>query len=594
MKFYNYIIILVLTVSGCTDFLVENPKSYTVGDFKNERDATLSINGIYTLLRDDDVVGSTIKPVPTDLYKRATWSYNEGLGDYSYGADNNFFLLIWQKHYNIINACNNAIVRIEANKDSIPNSDRYIAQAKGVRAFLYFDLVRWFGDVPLVLTPTFEYNKANAEVTRAPQADVFNQIISDFTFCTTNSVSKGTVNSGYQYGSMTREAAHGFLAKVYLWMASVGERDNSTALGNPADNYQLALTHAKAVIDSKKFSLASFYPDLFTISTESTAQQEVLFCVQALRGDRTSSSTGMNFGIVGSTNAGGSYGTNISTNYHRMIYEPSDSIRRLWNCPRATINALGILSSFDYDYYLTTDTFHVLTRKTEKTNGLTYSIGKFRRYPIADPATYGIQDGMDEPLLRYADVLLIYAEAYNEVNKSPGAYAASMGKDFTGNSSMSAYDAVNIVRKRARTFNNGLVHQNAVPRAINLSKTDLVNSCVPDWKPGFYGTIYDGTTSVYENRLYSSDYQAFREEILWERGRELVAESNDRWCDLVRRNKLVTQIRALRFTINPFITKNENLSALDAPENIKPYMMVFPIPQGEIDVNRKLTQNPNY
>ncbi len=89
---------------------------------------------------------------------------------------------------------------------------------------------------------------------------------------------------------------------------------------------------------------------------------------------------------------------------------------------------------------------------------------QIRRYPLADPSSYNYTNfGMDEPLLRYADVLLMYAEAYNEVNHAPGDYRPSSGMDMSGISIQSAYDAVNLVRKRSRIANEGIMHQDVLP-----------------------------------------------------------------------------------------------------------------------------------
>ena len=83
-------------------------------------------------------------------------------------------------------------------------------------------------------------------------------------------------------------------------------------------------------------------------------------------------------------------------------------------------------------------------------------------------------------------------------------------------------------------------------------------------------------------------------EILNERARELVGESTDRWCDLVRRGRLVEQMQLWR-VYNPFVSATERgISNPGAPENISTKHYLLPIPQGELDVNRQLTQNPGY
>ena len=236
-----------------------------------------------------------------------------------------------------------------------------------------------------------------------------------------------------------------------------------------------------------------------------------------------------------------------------------------------------------------------LSEATENNNWLQWSIGKFRRYPLADPSSYNYTNfGMDEPLLRYADVLLMYAEAYNEVNHGPGDYRPSSGMDMSGISIQSAYDAVNLVRKRSRIANEGIMHQDVLPRKLITDYATEVDECVPDWKPGAYGYIYDGVRTAWEYNRYGDDYTAFRTEILNERARELVAESTDRWCDLVRRGILVKQMQAWR-QYNPFISNTEReITTPGAPENIQSRNMLLPVPLSEIDVNKNLTQNPGY
>ena len=163
-----------------------------------------------------------------------------------------------------------------------------------------------------------------------------------------------------------------------------------------------------------------------------------------------------------------------------------------------------------------------------------------------------------------------------------------------GKNIQSAYDAVNVVRKRARIANVGLVHQDILPRVYNFSKQNEVDNCVPDWKPGFYG-LYSNDMDNFTYRGYSDDYTAFREEILWERAREFVAETTDRWCDLTRRGVIVEKLKSLRTTVIPYLGKAErNITAPSFPENVQSKHLLLPIPLSEIDSNDKLKQNLGY
>ena len=595
-KFNILIAMLVcLNICGCSDFLEEDPKGKLTTDnfYNSESDARQAINGVYRRLSDSWVTGYNIKQIPNDLLKRASWDEASGLSNFTYGSENTYIAGMWQNHYAVIKDCNSVIDNVTANKEKINNWERYVGQAHGIRAFLYFDLVRWFGDVPLVLTDTKSLD--GLEVTRIPQKEVFRQIIEDFEYCISHTMDKGDTSKGYQYGRLTKDACHGFLAKVYLWLGSVAQRDGKEILGNAADNFEKSLEHSSAVIQGGRYKLVDYYPDVFNAKTRDKAPDEVLWCVQGLTGDDTGTWTGMMFGIRGNQNLGGSWDNISSSDYHRMMYEPSDSIRRLWNCPRMTIQDDGTLWGWDYKMYWDTRGDQKLSEATENNNWLQWSIGKFRRYPLADPSSYNYTNfGMDEPLLRYADVLLMYAEAYNEDNHAPGDYRPSSGMDMSGISIQSAYDAVNLVRKRSRIANEGIMHQDVLPRKLITDYATEVDECVPDWKPGAYGYIYDGVRTAWEYNRYGDDYTAFRTEILNERARELVAESTDRWCDLVRRGILVKQMQAWR-QYNPFISNTEReITTPGAPENIQSRNMLLPVPLSEIDVNKNLTQNPGY
>ena len=595
-KFNILIAMLVcLNICGCSDFLEEDPKGKLTTDnfYNSESDARQAINGVYRRLSDSWVTGYNIKQIPNDLLKRASWDEASGLSNFTYGSENTYIAGMWQNHYAVIKDCNSVIDNVTTNKEKINNWERYVGQAHGIRAFLYFDLVRWFGDVPLVLTDTKSLD--GLEVTRTPQKEVFRQIIEDFEYCISHTMDKGDTSKGYQYGRLTKDACHGFLAKVYLWLGSVAQRDGKEILGNAADNFEKSLEHSSAVIQGGRYKLVDYYPDVFNAKTRDKAPDEVLWCVQGLTGDDTGTWTGMMFGIRGNQNLGGSWDNISSSDYHRMMYEPSDSIRRLWNCPRMTIQDDGTLWGWDYKMYWDTRGDQKLSEATENNNWLQWSIGKFRRYPLADPSSYNYTNfGMDEPLLRYADVLLMYAEAYNEVNHGPGDYRPSSGMDMSGISIQSAYDAVNLVRKRSRIANEGIMHQDVLPRKLITDYATEVDEGVPDWKPGAYGYIYDGVRTAWEYNRYGDDYTAFRTEILNERARELVAESTDRWCDLVRRGILVKQMQAWR-QYNPFISNTEReITTPGAPENIQSRNMLLPVPLSEIDVNKNLTQNPGY
>lgn len=166
--------------------------------------------------------------------------------------------------------------------------------------------------------------------------------------------------------------------------------------------------------------------------------------------------------------------------------------------------------------------------------------------------------------------------------------------DMSGISIQSAYDAVNLVRKRSRIANEGIMHQDVLPRKLITDYATEVDECVPDWKPGAYGYIYDGVRTAWEYNRYGDDYTAFRTEILNERARELVSRV-DRQVVRPRPPRYPgKQMQAWR-QYNPFISNTEReITTPGAPENIQSRNMLLPVPLSEIDVNKNLTQNPGY
>ena len=142
-KFNILIAILVcLNICGCSDFREEDPKGRLTTDnfYNSESDARQAINGVYRRLSDSWVTGYNMKQIPNDLLKRASWDEASGLSNFTYGSENTYIAGMWQNHYAVIKDCNSVIDNVTANKDKINNWERYVAQAQGIRAFLYFTL----------------------------------------------------------------------------------------------------------------------------------------------------------------------------------------------------------------------------------------------------------------------------------------------------------------------------------------------------------------------------------------------------------------------------------------------------------------------
>ncbi len=125
--------------------------------------------------------------------------------------DNELVFNFWNNYYKAIYTVNNIIVNAE--KLDFANRDALIGEAKFLRALYYFDMVRAWGDVPLVITP-LSIADAYAQG-RTPKAQVYAQIVADLDFA----AAKLPVKTSQRFvGAASQEAANTLLGKVYLTM----------------------------------------------------------------------------------------------------------------------------------------------------------------------------------------------------------------------------------------------------------------------------------------------------------------------------------------------------------------------------------------
>ena len=157
----------------------------------------------------------------------------------------------WSAVYRTINYCNTVIdfAPDVLNQDKTLTQgqlNNYLAEAKGLRALMYFYLARSFRDVPLRLKSTSS-DKDIEQVAKSPQADVLNQVLADLAFADSNAVFTYN-NNAFDKGRITKYTIKAIEADVALWM----------------DNYQAALDACDFIIGSRKFGLIAGNSGWFT------------------------------------------------------------------------------------------------------------------------------------------------------------------------------------------------------------------------------------------------------------------------------------------------------------------------------------------
>ncbi len=266
----NNILYIFLTLSiaftSCEDVLQVSPRDAVDASqlITNANSAGVAINGMYDQLQDDDIFGLHYMMMPdllsdNMLHSGTFTSYRE-MDDNDMLAGNVDVGTTWDEMYE-------AIYRANLIIDLLPNVDDpalaslkagYIGEAKFVRAITYFHLVRLFGDLPLITTPTKDL--ASVDIARSSESDVIAQIISDLTDAVAGLADGGSVTRA------SKGAANAFLAKVQLWK---GDHAAALAAANAVTGYSLESDYASLYATGGGGSEAIFRVEFNTVDANS-------------------------------------------------------------------------------------------------------------------------------------------------------------------------------------------------------------------------------------------------------------------------------------------------------------------------------------
>ncbi len=406
MKKISFLLSIATGVLFSCNKLTENPASVIEKSqfYKTSGDAVAAVNAVYSTLNSDPagdfpIYGRNLNLLICNGSDEQVYSPSNtnpdvrALGTTTYVASNDRIKKIWQQHYYGISRANVAIDNIPGIVFDTTLKARLVREAKFIRALLYFNLVRLHGDVPLVLHDPSTIDVNSLKIVRTAKDSVYNQIITDLQDAVTLPKNYGSADAG----RATSGAAHALLAKVY-----VTRRD-----------WQHALTELQTVINGGYgYDLFANYLDVFQQANKNG--KEHIFSVQ--------------FGTnLGAKNSSQSLSSGNFSSFNVAVY-PGD------------IPADSSL----YQLFSSSDTRRAVTFFTTQYNaatGQTINFGaprfaKFIDYSIS-PLTNQAISGINFPVIRYADILLLYAEVINELN-GPAA---------------DAYAAINRVRARAGAGN---------------------------------------------------------------------------------------------------------------------------------------------
>jgi hypothetical protein len=352
----------------------------------------------------------------------------------SYNGDNLLVRNWWNGLYSVIAQANLVLQKVPGiNPMDETRKAQILGEARFLRAWAYFYLVRLYGDVPLILEPQSATSESFYPP-RAPIQDVYNAIVDDLT---------QAEGAGLAWqdpsGRVSKAAVKSLLAKVYLTMAG-------QPLNKGAEYYALARDKSLDVITNSGITLFQSYADLHSLSQENKGEH--IFEIQYLAsvaGNPMQQLLLPNFKDVSAYSD--EIGTTVPTLQFYQSYEPND------------LRAKDREGFFYTSYYSGGD-------GPLKPVNAPYI---FKHFDLVANGTLGVkgttQSDLNWPLIRYADVLLVYAEAQNRADGSPNTQA---------------YDAVNAIRTRAQLPSLAGLSQQAFEEAV--------------WRERWHELCYEGVT----------------------------------------------------------------------------------------------------
>lgn len=388
------ICIITLTsmlIGSCSkDFIELLPESTVTIDvlYKTDKDFADALVGIYTLYENiydgnyeylSELCGDDME------HQWATESIAVRLDYFTYTNDESLIRDFWRNHYSVINRANLLLSKIDKTDPAVvTHKDRYIGEAKFLRALAYFNLVRVFGDIPIILTPiTFEesYKVARESVDKVYTDAIYKDLL--------DAETKLPVKyTGADVGRATQGAAKSILGKAYLTQK----------------DYVNAETKLKEVT-TLGYSLLTNYNDLWTATNEH--HSEYIFDIEF--------------------ESGAGYGSNL-TNTHMPQEATLQAFYKIAGGGGSDLCPSDSLLSLNNELFVVGDK----RKERSVANGFTNANGVWVPLPVTGlrrsftmKYTVPVPSGGDSPanfkVIRYADVLLMLAEALNENNKTDEA-----------------------------------------------------------------------------------------------------------------------------------------------------------------------------
>ncbi|CAM4289736.1 RagB/SusD family nutrient uptake outer membrane protein [Cytophagaceae bacterium 50C-KIRBA] len=394
----------IMIVSSCSNFLEEPDKSNFTKEnyFTKPEHAESIINSIYENMR--NVLGGGFNGGPWMMLEFSTGLANTELGQAQNSifvrnlvnnSDNAYGQTYWTSHYKGIANANLAIEKIPGIKMDEVAKKKFLGEARFLRAMYYFDLVRIFGNIPLI-TSSIDLQSKDLYPEQSSIENVYKQIETDLL-----EAEKSGLPFRDPSGRVSMGAVKSLLASVYLTMAGFPL--------NKSEYFAKAAEKSLDVINSNQFSLFTSYDDLHIASRKNNGEN--IFQVQYLENI-------------------------LPSNWQTSIIPYNQGISNYTDETGAIFANKEFVESYEKgDKRAAEKQFYYSSYSLRSNRNQTKNLGGYYLYKHFDiiAQTSTTSSGLNWTLFRYPEVLLTYAEAANEA----------------GGPSSLVLNAVNLIRKRA-------------------------------------------------------------------------------------------------------------------------------------------------
>ncbi|TDE15447.1 RagB/SusD family nutrient uptake outer membrane protein [Dyadobacter psychrotolerans] len=452
--------LLVLGMAGCKDNLEETPFSSLSKEivFKDEDGLNQATLGVYQAYTAPDFTDISNRFILTESgHRYATAGIGIGADPYyrfAHVPNSGAFESVWNRFYKIIFRAN---VVIDNAKLAVPDDESeanpYVAEARFLRAYAYFNLVRYFGGVPLILQEINSLNDTDLIFgAKKTSTEVYDAIIADLTFAENN---LPDARGGVELGRVTAGAAKALLGKVYLTMA--GKPLNKT------ENYQKAVDKLKEVTGTANetkyaFQLLPDFASVFALANERNREIVLSFGYFVNSSNPNGNILPFNLFPPGLVNGDEQTNYGLTYNFYKL-FEKTDTRRDFTLVEKYVYKGTARTDVQPGDSILYDSVkANYIVKRTKLSLGhddYKYGIayGKLAREPrAAGAAVQGY--GADLIELRFSDVLLCLAEALVETGKPAEALPllnrVRARAKATASKAVSAADVRAAIRKERR------------------------------------------------------------------------------------------------------------------------------------------------